>query len=61
MVLESAPLDVRQEVDDVMTMFVERFREKSSIDVAAYVDPSVPVTVLGDSLRFRQVRTEGRG
>ncbi|CAI7778362.1 unnamed protein product, partial [Closterium sp. NIES-54] len=54
MVLEKAPLDIRRDVDEVLTMFVERFREKPQVEVAAYVDPSVPQLVLGDSLRLRQ-------
>ncbi|CAI5473782.1 unnamed protein product, partial [Closterium sp. Yama58-4] len=45
------------DVDEVLTMFVERFREKPQVEVAAYVDPSVPQLVLGDSLRLRQLNS----
>ncbi|GJP44913.1 hypothetical protein CLOM_g4313 [Closterium sp. NIES-68] len=55
MQLEHVPMDVRSELDTVLTMFVERFQAKPHLEVAAYVDPLVPAAVLGDSLRFRQV------
>ncbi|CAI5480874.1 unnamed protein product [Closterium sp. Yama58-4] len=55
MQLERVPMDVRVEVDTVLTMFIERFRDKPLLQVAAYVDPLVPAAVLGDSLRLRQV------
>ncbi|CAI7836906.1 unnamed protein product, partial [Closterium sp. NIES-53] len=54
MQLEQVPMDVRGEVDTVLTMFIERFRDKPLLQVAAYVDPLVPAAVLGDSLRLRQ-------
>ncbi|CAI5502503.1 unnamed protein product, partial [Closterium sp. Naga37s-1] len=55
MPLESVAMDVRAQVDTVLTMFVERFRAKPLLEVAAYIDPWVPQAVLGDSLRLRQV------
>ncbi|GJP54723.1 hypothetical protein CLOM_g13773 [Closterium sp. NIES-68] len=55
MPLECVAMDIRAQVDTVLTMFVERFRAKPALEVAAYVDPFVPAAVIGDSLRFRQV------
>ncbi|CAI5946435.1 unnamed protein product, partial [Closterium sp. NIES-65] len=54
MQLERVPMDVRGEVDTVLTMFIERFRDKPLLQVDAYVDPLVTAAVLGDSLRLRQ-------
>eukprot|EP00897_Mesotaenium_endlicherianum_P009204 jgi/Mesen1/8311/ME000455S07469 len=55
MELEQARVDIRAEVDDVLSMFVERVRKRPQVEVAAYVADSVPSTIVGDSLRFRQV------
>ena len=52
--LESTPIDLADLVDDVASLFWERARSKS-IDLAAFVDPVIPQTVLGDPVRLRQV------
>eukprot|EP00850_Spirogloea_muscicola_P013714 SM000094S24731 [mRNA] locus=s94:559941:566319:- [translate_table: standard] len=53
--LEEIKFDLRAEVDDILSMFVERIREKPAVEVAAYVHDQVPAAVIGDPLRFRQV------
>lgn len=55
MELEKTRVDLRAEVDDVLSMFVERTRKKPQVEVAAFVHDAVPNTIVGDSLRFRQV------
>ncbi|CAI5991188.1 unnamed protein product [Closterium sp. NIES-64] len=55
MELESMRVDVRAEIDDVLSMFVERTRNKPQVEVAALVHDAVPTFVLGDALRLRQV------
>eukprot|EP00271_Cylindrocystis_brebissonii_P004855 TRINITY_DN16771_c0_g1_i1.p1 TRINITY_DN16771_c0_g1~~TRINITY_DN16771_c0_g1_i1.p1 ORF type:complete len:1375 (-),score=299.49 TRINITY_DN16771_c0_g1_i1:732-4856(-) len=55
MELEKMRVDLRAEVDDVLSMFVERTRKKPQVEVAALVHDAVPQTIVGDSLRFRQV------
>lgn len=55
MAVENIAMDIRAEVDNVLSMFVERLREKPEVEVAAYVADSVPATIVGDPLRLRQV------
>lgn len=59
MELEQTRVDLRAEVDDVLSMFGERTRKKPQVEVAAFVHDSVPETIIGDALRFRQVRAFG--
>jgi signal transduction histidine kinase/CheY-like chemotaxis protein/HPt (histidine-containing phosphotransfer) domain-containing protein len=52
--LEQIPLDISELVDDVTSLFWERARHKR-VDLAAFIDPALPRTVLGDPVRLRQV------
>ncbi len=54
MTLEAVPTDVAEIVEDVVSLFWERAREKG-LDLAAYVDPGVPALVEADPVRLRQV------
>jgi EAL domain-containing protein (putative c-di-GMP-specific phosphodiesterase class I)/signal transduction histidine kinase/DNA-binding response OmpR family regulator len=54
MTLEAAPADVAEIVEDVVSLFWERAREKG-LDLAAYIDPDVPALVEADPVRLRQV------
>jgi signal transduction histidine kinase/EAL domain-containing protein (putative c-di-GMP-specific phosphodiesterase class I)/CheY-like chemotaxis protein len=54
MTLEAAPTDVAEIVEDVVSLFWERAREKG-LDLAAYIDPDVPALVEADPVRLRQV------
>jgi signal transduction histidine kinase/EAL domain-containing protein (putative c-di-GMP-specific phosphodiesterase class I)/CheY-like chemotaxis protein/HPt (histidine-containing phosphotransfer) domain-containing protein len=52
--LEQVPVDLSDLVDDVTSLFWERARSKN-IDLAGFVDPSVPRKIVGDPTRLRQV------
>ncbi|MDP3661001.1 EAL domain-containing protein [Phenylobacterium sp.] len=52
--LEAAPVDPCEIADDVCSLFWERARSKG-LDLAAYVDPSVPQIIEADAVRLRQV------
>jgi signal transduction histidine kinase/EAL domain-containing protein (putative c-di-GMP-specific phosphodiesterase class I) len=54
MTLEAAPTDVAEIVEDVVSLFWERAREKG-LDLAAYIDPDTPALVEADPVRLRQV------
>ncbi len=52
--LEGAPVDPSEIADDACSLFWERARSKG-LDLAAYVDPSVPAMIEADAVRLRQV------
>jgi len=52
--LEPIPVDVSEVVDDVLSLFWERARSKG-LDLAGYVDPSVPARIAADEVRLRQI------
>ncbi|CAI7918730.1 unnamed protein product [Closterium sp. NIES-54] len=53
--LERIPLNLRAELDDVLSLFVESAEEKRSVELAAFVADDVPETLVGDPLRIRQI------
>uniref|UniRef100_A0A804M2Z4 histidine kinase n=1 Tax=Zea mays TaxID=4577 RepID=A0A804M2Z4_MAIZE len=54
--LESVPFDLRSILDDVISLFSSKSREKG-IELAVYVSERVPELLLGDPGRFRQIIT----
>jgi signal transduction histidine kinase/CheY-like chemotaxis protein/HPt (histidine-containing phosphotransfer) domain-containing protein len=52
--LEALPVDVAQQADTTISLFAERARSKG-LDLAAFVDPTVPRTITGDPVRLSQV------
>ncbi|KAG8097962.1 hypothetical protein GUJ93_ZPchr0013g36314 [Zizania palustris] len=54
--LESVPFDLRSILDDVISLFSSKSREKG-IELAVYVSEKVPEILLGDPGRFRQIIT----
>ncbi|CAN1297408.1 Histidine kinase 4 [Linum perenne] len=54
--LEAVPFDVRSILDDVLSLFSEKSRNKG-IELAVFVSDNVPDFVVGDPGRFRQVIT----
>ena len=52
--LEKIPFNIRQMVEDVMEMFVER-AEKKKIELGCLIEAGVPEVVIGDPGRIRQV------
>ncbi|KAJ3672870.1 hypothetical protein LUZ60_006244 [Juncus effusus] len=54
--LESVPFDLRSILDDVISLFSSKSREKG-IELAVYVSDRVPEMLLGDPGRFRQIIT----
>lgn len=52
--LEEAPFVLRQTIDSVVDLISPRANEKN-IELAVLVDPAVPVAILGDETRLRQV------
>ncbi|KAI4373194.1 hypothetical protein MLD38_011347 [Melastoma candidum] len=52
--LEIVPFDIRSILDDVLSLFSEKSREKA-IELAVLVADEVPDIVLGDPGRFRQI------
>ncbi|CAA0811529.1 Histidine kinase 4 [Striga hermonthica] len=52
--LEAVPFDLRSIVDDVLSLFSEKSRQKG-IELAVFVSDKVPEIVVGDPGRFRQV------
>ncbi|CAA0814746.1 Histidine kinase 4 [Striga hermonthica] len=52
--LEVVPFDLRSILDDVLSLFSEKSRQKG-IELAVFVSDKVPEIVLGDPGRFRQV------
>ncbi|KAJ1293878.1 hypothetical protein BS78_01G103000 [Paspalum vaginatum] len=54
--LESVPFDLRSILDDVISLFSSKSRERN-IELAVYVSERVPEILLGDPGRFRQIIT----
>lgn len=54
MEIESVPFDIRNEVDDVFTLFDEKVLQKE-IEVLALIHDDVPPCLVGDPTRIRQV------
>ncbi len=54
MELESMPVDLAAVVEDVCSLFWERAASKG-LDLAAFVDPSLPHRIAADPVRLRQV------
>ncbi|GFP86555.1 histidine kinase 4 [Phtheirospermum japonicum] len=52
--LEAVPFDLRSILDEVLSLFSEKSRQKG-IELAVFVSDKVPETVMGDPGRFRQV------
>jgi signal transduction histidine kinase/CheY-like chemotaxis protein len=52
--LEALPVDVAQQADTTISLFAERARSKG-LDLAAFVDPTVPHTITADPVRLSQV------
>ncbi len=56
LVLEQSPLDLRDLVDDVLTLLAPQAADKH-LELVALVYSDVPANLLGDTLRIRQVLT----
>ena len=54
--LERVPVDLNGLAENVLNLFSERAR-RSNIDLAAFVDPALPRSILGDPVRLGQVVT----
>ncbi|KAJ0576215.1 putative histidine kinase, Protein-serine/threonine phosphatase [Helianthus annuus] len=54
--LEAVPFDLRSILDDVLSLFSEKSRNKGN-ELAVLVSDKVPQIVMGDPRRFRQVIT----
>ncbi|XP_064986078.1 probable histidine kinase 4 isoform X2 [Musa acuminata AAA Group] len=54
--IESVPFDLRSILDDVISLFSAKSREKG-IELAVYVSDRVPTILTGDPGRFRQIIT----
>ncbi|XVE85572.1 hypothetical protein DITRI_Ditri17bG0101200 [Diplodiscus trichospermus] len=54
--LETVPFDIRSILDDVLSLFSEKSRNKG-IELGVFVSDKVPETVMGDPGRFRQIIT----
>ncbi|XP_008787902.1 probable histidine kinase 4 isoform X1 [Phoenix dactylifera] len=54
--IESVPFDLRAVLDDVISLFSAKSREKG-IELAVYVSDRVPEILMGDPGRFRQIIT----
>lgn len=52
--LEAVPFDLRAILDDVLSLFSGKSRNKQ-IELAVYISDKVPETVIGDPGRFRQI------
>ncbi|MES2823107.1 MAG: response regulator [Pseudomonadota bacterium] len=52
--LEYAPLPVRQTIDETLHILAPNAHEKN-LQLMGYIDPKIPTTLLGDSLRFKQI------
>lgn len=52
--IESAPLSLTSVVKSVCVM-LDRFAENKGVELTLFIDPALPETLLGDSLRVRQV------
>ena len=54
LVLASSPFELRREIEQVVGLFGARAHDKG-IEIAAHIARGVPATILGDSIRLRQV------
>ncbi|KAG0460004.1 hypothetical protein HPP92_023132 [Vanilla planifolia] len=54
--IEAVPFDLRSILDDVLSLFSAKSREKG-IELAAFVSNTVPEVLTGDPGRFRQILT----
>lgn len=54
MEVESVPFDIREELDNILSLFEEKFQQKN-LEVAALIHDSVPPWLYGDPGRLRQV------
>ncbi|KAI8558078.1 hypothetical protein RHMOL_Rhmol04G0060600 [Rhododendron molle] len=54
--LEAVPFDLRAVLDNVLSLFSGKSREKG-IELAVYVSDQIPAVVVGDPGRFRQIIT----
>ncbi|KAL2615089.1 hypothetical protein AAZV13_08G045200 [Glycine max] len=54
--LEAVPFDIRSILDDVLSLFSEKSRNKG-LELAVFVSDKVPDIVMGDPGRFRQIVT----
>ncbi|KAG6501707.1 probable histidine kinase 6 [Zingiber officinale] len=54
--IEAVPFDLRSNLDDVISLFSSKSREKG-IELAVFVSDKVPEVVTGDPGRFRQIVT----
>ncbi|MBA0631504.1 hypothetical protein Godav_000375 [Gossypium davidsonii] len=54
--LETVPFDLRSILDDVLSLFSEKSRNKG-VELAVFVSDKVPEMVMGDPGRFRQIIT----
>lgn len=54
--LEAVPFDLRSILDDVLSLFSEKSRNKG-VELAVFVSDKVPEIVMGDPGRFRQIIT----
>ena len=52
--LEYAPLQLRQTIDETLHILAPNAHEKN-LQLMGYIDPKIPNTLLGDSLRFKQI------
>jgi CheY-like chemotaxis protein len=52
--LETAPFDLRECIEDAFDLFVQ-LAAKKNVELLYYVDPEVPLTLLGDTTRLRQI------
>ncbi|MGI9147550.1 MAG: response regulator, partial [Chloroflexota bacterium] len=52
--IEVAPVNVQESVEDVVELLAERAHAKG-LELAAFIDPRVPLGLLGDAGRIRQV------
>ncbi|KAK8537373.1 hypothetical protein V6N13_042302 [Hibiscus sabdariffa] len=54
--METVPFDLRSILDDVLSLFSEKSRNKG-VELAVFVSDKVPEMVMGDPGRFRQIIT----
>ncbi|KAH7656075.1 histidine kinase 2/3/4 (cytokinin receptor) protein [Dioscorea alata] len=55
--IEAVPFDLRAVLDDVISLFSPKLREKKAIELAVFVSDKVPEVLTGDPGRFRQIIT----
>ncbi|MCE0497169.1 MAG: response regulator, partial [Methylacidiphilales bacterium] len=56
MVLEQRSFNLRQCIEDVISLFVARIREKK-LETIYFIAPEVPANLIGDAVRLRQILT----